>query len=136
MEKQIALQSKFELHQKENELSIKINSLKDNNEVITDLKNKLENVTIDDKNFQPIITTFDQSYISDKQWDNIIYQYQRIDKDFIQNLETRYSNISINDIKLSILMKLNYSNSGMAEILNITIQGVKKAKQRLKKKIS
>tara|TARA_B110000914_G_C15332496_1_gene385384 strand:+ start:512 stop:745 length:234 start_codon:yes stop_codon:yes gene_type:complete len=59
MEKQIALQSKFELHQKENELSIKINSLKDNNEVITDLKNKLENVTIDDKNFQPIITTFD-----------------------------------------------------------------------------
>lgn len=61
IEKQKARQYKFELHQKENELSIKINSLKDNNKVITDLKNKLENVTIDDKNFQPIITTFDQS---------------------------------------------------------------------------
>jgi tetratricopeptide (TPR) repeat protein len=136
IEKQKARQSEFELHQKENELSIKINSLKDNNKVITDLKNKLENVTIDDKNFQSIITTFDQSYVSDKQWDNIINQYQTIDKDFIQDLETRYSNISKNDVKLSILMKLNYSNSGMAEILNITIEGVKKAKQRLKKKIS
>ena len=83
-----------------------------------------------------MIKVFGQNYISENEWRKIILQFENIHNSFIQELKNNIENLSNNDIKLVILTKLKYSNQGMADVLNISTDGVKKAKQRLKKKLT
>jgi len=121
-----------ELEYKENELTLKINNLQQNAKIIDELKksNKTE------ENINEMIKAFDQNYITENQWRKIILQFENIHDSFIPELKNNIENLSNNDIKLAILTKLKYSNTGMSEVLNISTDGVKKAKQRLKKKLS
>jgi len=121
-----------EIEYKENELTLKINNLQQNAKIIDELKKS--NKTEEDIN--EMIKAFDQNYISENQWRKIILQFENIHDSFITELKNSIENLSSNDIKLAILTKLKYSNSGMSEVLNISTDGVKKAKQRLKKKLS
>jgi hypothetical protein len=127
---------KKDLEQNERELELKLQMITEKVTVIEDLKGQLTSSSNNEEYINKIINSLEQNYVSDKHWDNIIQLFSTIHKDFIPNLESKHSNITRNDIRLSILMKLGYSNPGMAETLNISIEGIKKAKQRLKKKIS
>jgi len=134
-EKHKTEQSNLELKQKERELALKIDVLKNKNEVIDDLKNKIKESSKDEVYIETIVKSLEQNYVSDKHWDNIIHHFNTLHKNHVKDLEAKSDNITRNDIKLSILIKLGYTNSGMAEVLNISLEGVKKAKQRLKKKL-
>lgn len=127
---------KKDLEQKEKELALKLQMITEKVGVIESLKKQLINTSTDDEHINKLISSLEQNYVSDKSWDNIIHLFSLVHKGFIVNLKSRNSNITRSDIRISILMKLNYSNSGMAETLNISLEGVKKAKQRLKKKIA
>lgn len=122
---------KQDLSNKEKELQLKIDTLNESNKIIEQLKKSSES----EKDMNNIFEALNQNYINDTQWNSIILQFGSIYSNFIENLTKINSNITQNDIRLFILIKLKYSNSGMSEILNISIDGVKKAKQRLKKKI-
>jgi len=124
------------LNQAKNELAIKIEAVKDGYGVIEELKTQLTNMASTDESIDSIVASLEQNYVSDQQWDGIIIQFGKLRPDFIINLKNRNVNISRNDIKLSILLELDYSLDGMAEVLNISKEGVKKAKQRLKKKLA
>ena len=127
---------KKDLEQKEGELELKLQMITEKVAVIENLKGQLTNNSNNEEYINKIINSLEQNYVSDKHWDNIIQLFSTIHEDFIPNLEAKSSNITRNDIRLSLLMKLGYSNSGMAETLNISVEGIKKAKQRLKKKIA
>ena len=47
-----------------------------------------------------------------------------------------YPNVSNNDLRLMSLLKMNLSSKEIANILNISIEGVKKARYRLRKKLN
>lgn len=119
------------LKKKESELTSKIDMLQSNIRIIEQLKSRSKTTAT----VEELISTFDQRYISEGQWSSIILQFQSIYEGYIQGLKAVNSNITKNDMKLAILIKLKYSNKGMAEVLNISNEGVKKAKQRLKKKV-
>lgn len=123
-------QAEESLRQKENELTAKIDLLQNNIRIVEELKATSKTIA----NVEELINTFDQRYISEGQWSSIILQFQSVYEGYIKGLKAVNSNITKNDVKLAILIKLNYSNKGMAEVLNISNEGVKKAKQRLKKK--
>ena len=127
---------KKDLEQKERELELKLQMITEKVTVIEDLKGQLTNSSNNEEYINQIINSLEQNYVSDKHWDNIIQFFSTIHEDFIPNLKSKNSNITRNDIKISLLLKLGYSNSGMAETLNISVEGIKKAKQRLKKKIA
>lgn len=126
---------KKDLEQKEGELESKLRMITENIAVIEDLKGQLTSNSNNEEYINQIISSLEQNYVSDKHWDNIIQIFSTIHNDFIPDLRSKSPNITRNDIRLSLLIKLGYSNSGMAETLNISVEGVKKAKQRLKKKI-
>jgi hypothetical protein len=123
-------QAEESLKKKENELTAKIDLLQNNIRIVEELKATSKTTA----NVEELINTFDQRYISEGQWSSIILQFQSVYEGYIKGLKAVNSNITKNDVKLAILIKLNYSNKGMAEVLNISNEGVKKAKQRLKKK--
>ncbi len=119
------------VHKLEKELKSKIDHLKENARIIDELKK----VSKTEEDINEMIEIFGKSYINDTEWTKIILQFENIHQSFISELKKSVDNLSTNDIKLAILTKLNYQNNDMAEILNISIHGVKKAKQRLKHKL-
>lgn len=125
------LKSKLSL--KENELNNNIMLISEKNMLINSLKeqSKRTNSSLD-----TIIQKFEQNYITDKEWDDIQLQFDSINNGLIEKIQRESCKLTSNDIKLFILLKLQYSNKAMAEILNISYEGVKKAKQRLNKKIN
>lgn len=82
-----------------------------------------------------ITSMFEQNYISDVQWQNITLQFNDIHPNYIDSFKKDDVSLTQNDTRLLILLKLEYSNQAIAEILNISVDGVKKAKYRLKKKV-
>lgn len=56
-------------------------------------------------------------------------------KGFNAKVQQQYPNITSNDLRLMALMKMNLSSKEIANILNISGDGVKKARHRLRKKI-
>ncbi len=134
LEKHKTEQAKNNLKQKERELILKIEAIKDNTLVIENLKTTIKETYKDEEYIKSIVNSLEQNYVSDKHWDTIIHYFETLYSGEISDLKHKSENITRNDIKLYILTKLNYSNSGMAEVLNVSIEGVKKAKHRLKKK--
>jgi len=47
-----------------------------------------------------------------------------------------YPEVSNNDLRLMSLLKMNLSSKEIANILNISVEGVKKARYRLRKKLN
>ncbi len=127
-----------ELKQKEEELAKQQEHLRISNDQIQQLKQELSNKHETEKSqlsLNKIIRIFNQKYISDKDWGEVIILFRSIYPEVFSEPEQKNIKLSANDIRVIILQKLGYTNQGMSEILNISIEGVKKAKQRLNKKL-
>lgn len=73
---------------------------------------------------------------SNQDWMQFMIEFELIYKDFFQSLNPQENKLTKNDLKLAALIKLNLSNKEIAEVQNITPDGVKKAKNRLRKKLA
>lgn len=82
-----------------------------------------------------IISSFEQAYLKDLNWDHIILQFDVIEPGFVHELRGKSERITLNDTKMAILIRLGYSTASIADILNISREGVRKARQRLKDKV-
>ena len=118
---------------KESELNKNIGLVLEKNKLIQGLRTESNKTN---SNLDDIIEKFEQSYISDKEWGDIQLQFDSIYGGVLDRIQLESGKLTPNDIKLFVLMKLQYSNGSMAEILKISYEGVKKAKQRLSKKVN
>ncbi|WP_188049630.1 hypothetical protein [Flavobacterium sp. GP15] len=55
--------------------------------------------------------------------------------DFYQMILSEFKEITDSNMRILLLQKLNFSNSEIAELLGVTIDAIKKSKQRLKNKL-
>ncbi len=136
-EKLVSLEIEQELSKKKKELTKNQEYLRISNKKIQGLEEELssKNETENHKNLlSSIFTIFDQSYISDKEWMDIIKIFNSIYPKIDKDINEAGVKLSQNETKILMLLKLGYSNNSMSEILNISVEGVKKAKQRFKKK--
>ncbi len=75
---------------------------------------------------------------SDSNKPNLISFYsnfERIYPNFNHSLQRKYPNISVNELKLCALLRLNLSSKEIGQLLNITQDSVNKARYRLRKKL-
>ena len=118
------------LRQREKELAINIDLLHENTKKMDELKASGRKA----ESLQQIQEILDTNYIQEKQWDSIMVQFEAIHPVYMAELKSSEQDFTRNDIKIGILDKLGYSNQSMQDILNISYEGVKKAKQRFNKK--
>ncbi|XZF14586.1 tetratricopeptide repeat protein [Chitinophagaceae bacterium MMS25-I14] len=85
----------------------------------TDTLNKLKDVTL----------------ITEEAWKEFSALVNIVHKDFLLNLKKKYPNLTPGDIRLLTLIKLDFSRQEMAATLGISPDSVKKARQRVRKKI-
>jgi hypothetical protein len=84
-------------------------------------------------NFEKLVQS---TILTDADWEAFRNLFEKVYKGFFFNLKNTFPNLSITDTRLLCLIKLQLSNREMANMLGISIDAIKKAKQRLKKKIN
>lgn len=68
--------------------------------------------------------------------DHLILEMESSNQRFQQQLKFRYPRLTTYDIRLCTYLKSNLSTKEIATLLNITPDSAKKAKHRLRKKLS
>ena len=129
---------KAELEFKKKELTSHALHLAKKNEVLEGLKQKaaeLKKTEGGGKAYQELIQTINFDQQDDKVWENFTHYFEAVHKDFEKEAVSRYPDITKNELRLMALLKMNMSSKEIANILNISSDGVKKARQRLRKKM-
>lgn len=114
-----------------NELNLAIEKIKDHTRIIEEFKKK----DFGNDGIETIVEVLNQNYVSENEWAKVILHFDLLNESFTKKLLIKYPNLTIKEVRLMVLVKLGYSNKGIIEINNITENGVKKAKQRLLKKL-
>ncbi|MBC2846046.1 hypothetical protein [Winogradskyella flava] len=124
---------------KEKELTTHALHLAHKNEVLLDLKSQLKELkseNINSRSYQKVINTINLDINNDNNWEQFRNYFEDVHKDFNGKVMSNYPSVSNNDLRLMSLLKMNLSSKEIANILNISIEGVKKARYRLRKKLN
>ncbi len=127
-----------ELEFKKKELTTHALQLAKKNEVLENLKSKAQALQFDSaskKGYQQLIHTINFDLQDDKNWDNFTSYFEQAYIGFNKKIKSLYPEINTNDLRLIALLKMNLSNKEVASILNISSDGVKKARYRIRKKL-
>ncbi len=77
-----------------------------------------------------------QSHLmTDENWQNFKTAFVQENPKFLPQLNQKFPEITESNLRIIFLQKLGYSNNETAELLGITVDAVKKSKQRLRKKL-
>ena len=68
-------------------------------------------------------------------WNEFKKLFNKVHTGFFLKLRRNFPHLTDTDMRLLSLIKLNLNNKEMANMLGITVEGIKKAKQRLRKKM-
>lgn len=114
-----------------NELELLKQQLITKNALITELNNLVV------ENEQNLISKEQLSSLTtnDQDWVQFLAKLQVLFPSFADTLKSRHPNLSNNEFRLAVLIKLNLSDKEISELLFIEISSVKKAKNRLKQKL-
>jgi tetratricopeptide (TPR) repeat protein len=113
-------------------------NLMQKNILIDEIKTELENIQLKytDTGVAANLDKMMQAHImTDDNWEEFKKLFSRVHTTFFYNLRHAYDNLSGTDVRLLALIKLKLNNREMSGMLGITVDGVKKAKQRLRKKM-
>ena len=126
-----------ELEFKKQELMAFALQLASKNETLEGIREDIEKVKNNDKSrsLQNIINTINLNKNDDSSWDNFRKRFEELHVNFEQEIKNKYPGVSSNELRLMALMKMNLSSKEMANILNISMDGIKKARYRLRKKL-
>lgn len=126
-----------ELAFKKKELTTHALHLAKKNEVLENVKQKAAALKTSEsgRGYQQLIQTINFDQQDDKNWENFIQYFEQVHKDFNRTVRERYPEVTKNELRLMALLKMNLSTKEIANILNISIAGVKKARNRLRKKL-
>ncbi|MCH6200785.1 transcriptional regulator [Aquiflexum sp. LQ15W] len=125
------------LHYKSRELTTQALHLAKKNETLGILKDiaqkgkENENPEV----YHKLIQTISADLREDKGWHIFASFFEEVHPDFFSRVAAACPGLSPNDYRLMALIKMNLSSKEIANILCISIPGIKKARQRLRKKL-
>ena len=76
----------------------------------------------------------DSHLLTEDNWQNFKLQFIDEQKEFYETITKKYSDLTESNLRLIMLIKMELTNQNIANLLGVTLEAVKKAKQRLKKK--
>lgn len=127
-----------ELEFKQKELTAKVLQLARKNEFLEELDQRIQSISEQDQSGQTArLSRMIRSDISrENEWDDFLASFKEVHTDFLKGVQTSHQNLSKSELRLICLMKMNLSGKEIANALNITADGVKKARYRLRKKMA
>ncbi len=106
------------------------------NEILTDLKEKLLKVQKETgAPVTPIIQTLNHELKNEDHWKEFDLYFNQVDKDFIQSLREKHSELTPHDLRMCSLIRINLSTKEIAYLLNVSTRAVEQGRYRLKKRL-
>ncbi|MEM9868949.1 MAG: hypothetical protein AAF765_14740 [Bacteroidota bacterium] len=107
------------------------------NEVLENVKEKAKALKHKEgvSGYQELIKTINFDQQDDKNWESFTQYFEQVHKNFASNVKNKYPEVTKNELRFMVLLKMNMSSKEIATILNISTDGIKKARQRLRKKM-
>lgn len=127
-----------ELEFKKKELTTHALNLARKNETLENLKSKAQELKEKENmgaGYNQLIRSINFDLQDDNNWENFSRYFEEVHKDFNSNVKTKYPEVTSNELRLLALLKMNLSSKEIANILNISAEGIKKARYRLRKKL-
>ncbi|MFD2872959.1 hypothetical protein ACFS5N_10805 [Mucilaginibacter ximonensis] len=120
------------------ELQYFTENMRQKNEIIEEFKAEIEqlqiqHISVADR--EGLDTLINAHIMTADNWDSFRKLFGKVHAGFFDNIKKRYPNLTASDARILSLIKLELSNNEMANMLGITIEGIKKSKQRLRKKM-
>lgn len=134
------VQSKEKLLEVDQNLQTQITYLKDKNFQIQKLQQEIADIK-DSKSFSQAeeerkLDLLLQSHLmTDENWRNFRIEFEKEYALFYKNLHDNFPEITDSNLRVILLEKLQFTNSEIAGLLGITVEAVKKSRQRLKRKL-
>lgn len=130
-----------ELNIVKNALNEFTETIKNNNQVIDSLRKELQETSSSDTSLKSRVAAelnnmLQSHLMTQERWVNFRRNFDILHPNYLAHLKEENPLITENDLRIIALGKLGLDNRSMASLLGISPDGVKKAKQRLKKKLS
>jgi len=109
-------------------------------ELLKDLKEMIQQFVHEGKiprtQGNTLIRMIDHNLTDEDQWEQFQHNFDLIHENFFRKLKETYPALTPADLRLSALLRLNYSSKEIARMLNLTPRGVEAARYRLRKKLA
>ena len=120
------------------------NELIQNKKELLDISKKLKsridsasaNTTIEKTDLLSIFKLLESSFSKDEEWLEFKTKFEELNPNFLADLKQKHPNLTKSEIRLLILIRIGFTQKEIANMLNIAPDSVKKAKQRVRKKLN
>jgi DNA-binding CsgD family transcriptional regulator/cell division protein FtsL len=124
-----------EIETKNRELALsKMNILK-KNELLNEIKNELTRKDKSD-NISSVARLIDRNLNSRRDWEVFVKAFNDADKGFIDKLKSQHPNLTPNDLRFCVYLRMNLSSKEMAPLMNISVKSVETRRYRLRKRMN
>lgn len=127
----------LQLESKNRELTSQALHLAQKNELLISLKADISTLkTGEDSQDLSLLESkikFDEQM--DKNWEQFTKFFNETKKDFFKSITNKHPDVTKSDLRMAALLSMNLDSKEIANILNISADGVKKARYRLRKKL-
>ena len=129
------LQNQLEFKQKE--LAGQILSITQKNNLLQELHMRIKDLKNQDNahSITRLLRTIQRNIENADEWDKFLQTFKSIHNSFLDKLQQLAQNLTSNEVRLASLIKMNLTSKEIAGMLNISDDGVKKARYRLRKKL-
>jgi len=131
---------KEKLEHKKRELSLAAMHAINKNEILTKVKDSLDDLKVKrGREAVPIIAQINReissSFNIEADWESFKLHFESVHQDFFRNLLTKFPDLTTEELKLCAYLRINLNSKEISQILNITPVAVNKRRNRLRKKI-
>lgn len=110
------------------------------NQILEELKNKLEEMANDDKRDQKkqmkqLIQQINLNFNNEQYWQEFHNMFEQVHQSFFDNLKKHCNDLTANDLRLVALLRMNLSSDNMATLLGISQDSLRVSRYRLRKKL-
>ena len=120
-----------EVESKNRELAATTMNIVRKNELLLSIKEALTG----SDNTKTVLHIIENNINSEGDWEHFQEVFNQTDRDFLIRLKGLHPDLTPNDIKLCIYLRLNLSSKEIAPLLNISTQSIEIKRYRLRKKL-
>ncbi|WP_166961535.1 triple tyrosine motif-containing protein [Yeosuana marina] len=122
------------IENKNRELTISKMSIIKKNELLNSIKKELKSHE-SPKNIRSVNKLIDDNLNNTKDWEFFVKAFNNTDKGFLEKVKKLHPNLTSNDIRFCVYLRLNLSSREIADLLNITVKSVETKRYRLRKRM-
>ena len=124
-----------ELDSAKQQMQLFTDNIIEKSELIQKLQHKISDFKVSNDNQQILDDLTNHTILTEADWENFKRVFENVYPNFFISLKEKAPNITVAELRMGALIKLNLTARQMATILGISVDSVHKAKQRLRQRL-